>query len=85
MIKFLFDVLLGGTKDGVIPPEIQRLIDRDTALREAEWAFKLEHRRDPSPRELWAISPPDDRVLGTEAVDIYVDLHEEAHDQAEAV
>lgn len=85
MIKYLFDLLLGQSAATPITPALQRLIDRDHALREAEWKFKLEHRRDPSPRELWDICPPDDRVLGTEAFDIYVDLTEEAHGEAAAV
>lgn len=67
MIRRLFDFLVGGVDQiDVLPPELQRRLDRDDDLRATEARLTRELGRSPSATELWAASPPPVEVLGVE-------------------
>lgn len=64
-MRRLFDWLVGAADDvPILPPDIQRRVDRDKELRAWLDAFIRSEGRLPSPTELWELSPPPVEVLG---------------------
>jgi hypothetical protein len=57
--------------------ELRERVARDVELEHAYWRLLKRYGRPPTTRELWAESPPPERVLGPAGDYIYVEVHDE--------